>query len=119
MAEKKNKPETDAKPEAVGRVPRRPRHVVGGGVTDSVYLSQAVENKLARKSLTVHHVQRALAEAGYPDAAADRDGYYGVLTQAAVTAFQEDKGFEGHGVMNAETFKALFKGDPNVTVILE
>ena len=72
----------------------------------------------ARKSLTVHHLQRRLAELGYGDAAADRDGWYGDLTKAAVESFQGDNKLEATGIIDADTFKRIFAGDPNVLVVL-
>lgn len=95
------------------------RHVVTDGDADPVHLSACVyENKFARKSLTVHHVQRRLVELGYNDAVGDRDGWYGELTALAVKAFQKDKGLDSTGLMNEETFTKLFQGDTNVEVIL-
>lgn len=95
------------------------RHVVSGGDTDDVYLGKCVyKNTFARKSLTIHHVQRRLVEFGYRDAGSDKDGWYGELTQAAVAAFQRDRSIAGDGYMNADTFVALFDGDQNVTVHL-
>ena len=95
------------------------RHVVTNGDADPVHLSACVyENKHARKSLTVHHVQRRLAELGYNDAVGDRDGWYGELTALAVKAFQKDKGLESTGLMDEATFTKLFQGDANVEVIL-
>lgn len=96
------------------------RHVVSANATDDVYLNRCVyKNKYARKSLTVHHVQRRLAEFGYRDAGSDKDGWYGDLTMAAISAFQKDRSLAGDGCMNSETFVALFAGDPNVTVHVE
>lgn len=95
------------------------RHVVTNGNADPVHLSACVyENKFAKKSLTVHHVQRRLVELGYNDAVGDRDGWYGELTALAVKAFQKDKGLDSTGLMNEETFTKLFQGDTNVEVIL-
>jgi peptidoglycan hydrolase-like protein with peptidoglycan-binding domain len=97
--------------------PAPTRHVVSGGDTDDVYLDKCVyKNKFARKSLTVHHVQRRLTELGYRDAGSDKDGWYGDLTHMAVASFQKDRSFAGEGCMNSETFVALFDGDQNVTV---
>lgn len=94
--------------------------VVGKGDTDNVVLSKCVfKNKYAKKSLTVHHVQRRLAELGYADAVSDKDGWYGDLTKKAVLEFQEYLGLEGDGTMNAETFAAIFDGDKNVTVVID
>lgn len=94
-------------------------HVVSGNATDDVHLNRCVyKNNYARKSLTVHHVQRRLVELGYRDAGSDKDGWYGDLTQMSVAAFQKDRSLAGEGCMNSETFVALFDGDQNVTVHL-
>ena len=102
---------------ARGGTPSPVRHVVSGNDTDDVYLDKCVyKNKYARKSLTVHHVQRRLVELGYRDAGSDKDGWYAELTHSAVAAFQKDRSLAGEGCMNSETFVALFDGDLNVTV---
>lgn len=50
-------------------------HVVSGDDVDLVRLSMCVyKNKHARKSLSVHHLQRRLTELGHPSAASDNDG---------------------------------------------
>ena len=108
--------------ETVAPVPvLKPYHVVSGAERDSVHLSKAVPagETRERKSLTVHHIQRALAEKGYSDAAADLDGRMGPLTAAALAAWQADTGAEPTGRFTAETFAALFAGDPNVEVVLD
>jgi peptidoglycan hydrolase-like protein with peptidoglycan-binding domain len=93
--------------------------VVSNGVTDEVKLSACVyRNQYARKSLTVHHLQRRLGELGYAVALSDRDGWYGDPTRIAVLNFQEKNGIEGDGIVDAATFSAIFAGDPNVTVII-
>jgi peptidoglycan hydrolase-like protein with peptidoglycan-binding domain len=105
------------KPSKRDETPSPVRHVVSGGDTDDVYLDKCVyKNTFARKSLTVHHVQRRLTELGYRDAGSDKDGWYGDLTHIAVAAFQKDRSIAGEGCMNSETFIALFDGDQNVTV---
>lgn len=92
--------------------------VVSGNAVDDVVLSQCVyKNKFARKSLSVHHIQRRLAEWGYADAGADRDGWYGDLTKKSVADFQKDRGLDGAGEMTADTLTALFEGDHNVNVV--
>jgi hypothetical protein len=92
--------------------------VVSGEKTDNVSLASCViKNKFARKSLSVHHVQRRLEELGYKDAAADRDGWYGDLTMKAVKDYQAAEGLEASGVVNMETLNSLFHDDPNVVVI--
>lgn len=95
------------------------RHVVGNGEKDEVFLSNCVyKNKFARKSLTVHHLQRRLSELGYNEAYADRDGWIGDLTKLAVTKFQSDKGLKATGDVDADTFTKIFEGDNNVEVNL-
>jgi len=94
-------------------------HVVGLGDKDEVILAQCVyKNMYARKSLTVHHLQRRLAELGYGDASADLDGWYGDLTKESVRQYQGDNNLEATGVMNADTLKRIFNGDPNVMVVV-
>lgn len=101
--------------------PRRPRgaapHAVSGGVRDEVVLSRCVfKNPAARKSLTVHHVQRRLVECGYTCAGVDKDGWYADNTRDAVARFQADRSLESTGLMDEATFTLLFEGDPNVVV---
>lgn len=103
-----------------GGVPSPVHHVVSGGDTDDVYLDKCVyKNTFARKSLTVHHVQRRLVELGYRDAGSDKDGWYGDLTMMSIAAFQSARSLAGDGCMNAETFIELFNGDQNVTVHID
>ena len=92
---------------------------VSGADKDEVLLSACVyRNVYARKSLSVHHLQRRLAVLGYHNADADKDGWYGDLTRDAVAAFQADKKLEGAGHMNAATLEAIFAGDPYCVVVL-
>jgi len=94
-------------------------HVVGTGDQDEVHLDKCVyKNMYARKSLTVHHLQRRLADLGYGEASSDKDGWYGDSTMEAVKAFQGDNRLEATGVMDADTFRRIFKGDPNVKVVV-
>jgi hypothetical protein len=94
--------------------------VVGMGEVDDVYLSSCIfKNVKSRKSLTVHHLQRRLVELGYTEAGFDRDGYFGDTTLLAVTRFQSDRDkLEQTGSLDEATFRAIFKGDPNVRVNL-
>lgn len=93
--------------------------VVSNNAVDDVMLSACVyKNIHNRKSLTVHHLQRRLAELGYPFALQDPDGYYADNTKTAVTFFQMDRGLIATGVVNAETLEAVFDGDPNVRIVL-
>lgn len=87
------------------------------GDRDDVYLDKCVvKNLYNRKSLTVHHLQRRLYQLGFTTAADDKDGYYGDLTIEAVAAFQAANGLDETGVVDAQTFKAIFNGDPIVIV---
>lgn len=84
---------------------------------DRIVLASCIyKNTYNQKSLTVHHVQRRLNELGYHEAYADNDGYYGDLTKNAVADFQKAKGIEGEGLMDEETFAALFAGDRKVII---
>lgn len=97
-----------------------PSAVVGTGTRDDVLLSRCVFKSAAtRKSLSVHHLQRRLAELGYPDAGSDKDGWYGDLTRMAVGFFQADRKLAGDGIVDAATLAAIFDGDSNVTVVLD
>ena len=89
--------------------------VVSSGLVDPVYLSKAIyKNALAKKSLTVHHLQRRLNELGYSVAYGDKDGWYGDGTQMAIDKFREDNKIKAEGQIDKETFLAIFKNDPNV-----
>jgi peptidoglycan hydrolase-like protein with peptidoglycan-binding domain len=102
-----------------GVVPATPNAVIGTGDTDIVYLSKCIyKNMYARKSLTVHHLQRRLTELGYTVADSDKDGWYGELTKEAVAQAQKDLGIADTGIIDAGTFAAIFDGDHNVTVNL-
>lgn len=106
-----------AKTKRSGRQPSLPGATVSGNAVDQVLLSSCVfKNKFARKSLSIHHVQRRLTELGYTEAATDNDGWYGDDTMVAVAAFQEAEGLEATGTMDMATLNALFHDDPNVVV---
>lgn len=95
-------------------------HVVSGNDKDDVVLSQAVyKNMYQRKSLTVHQLQRRLAELGYGEALGDKDGWYGENTKVAVENYQANNQFEVTGLMDAATFSAVFAGDHNVNVVID
>ena len=98
-------------------VPAASAAVSDAGI-DEVSLKACVfKNPYSRKSLTIHHLQRRLRELGFDDAYNDIDGYYGDLTFESVKAFQKKNKLEGTGLMDEETFAAIFKGDPNVKVM--
>jgi peptidoglycan hydrolase-like protein with peptidoglycan-binding domain len=93
--------------------------VVSNNAVDDVMLSSCVyKNEHNRKSLTVHHLQRRLAELGYDLALQDPDGYYANWTKTAVTFYQMDNGLAGTGIVDAATLEKVFTNDPNVRIVL-
>lgn len=92
---------------------------VSGKAKDDVLLANCVYmNKAARKSLSVHHLQRRLAELGYPEAYSDKDGWYGDLTKAAVEKYQKDNKLSNTGIVDEATFTSIFSKDPLVNPII-
>lgn len=92
---------------------------VSGEPTDAVYLAAFVfKSPTTKKSLSVHHLQRRLAELGYQDAYTDKDGWYGDLTASAVAAYQRDNGIPGDGMVDGDTLESIFADDQNVRVVL-
>ena len=93
--------------------------VVSNNSVDDVSLASVVyKNVKAKKSLTIHHLQRRLVELGYEQAGKDKDGWYGENTLSAVTSYQKDNKVGQSGKLDAETFLAIFKNDPNVKPIV-
>lgn len=91
--------------------------VVGNGVVDTVKLSSIVyKNLYAKKSLSVHHLQRRLNEFGYSEAYQDRDGWFGDKTKKALAKFQLNNKVGADGVPDLKTLNKLFAGDPNVEI---
>jgi hypothetical protein len=100
-------------------VPSAPKAAVSGADADEVYLANCVyKNPAARKSLTVHHLQRRLVELGYNEAMTDKDGWLGDETKTAIEKFQKLEGLEPNGIVDEATFLAIFKGDMNVVPIV-
>lgn len=98
--------------------PPSPFHAVSPTGVDTISLGAAVyKNEYARKSLTVHHIQRRLLEWGFPEAYSDKDGYYGDPTKNCVTQFQNFLGLPPTGLMDMSTLVALFENDQNVSVV--
>jgi hypothetical protein len=92
---------------------------VSGEDVDDVILANCIyKNVYARKSLTVHHLQRRLIELGYKDADADKDGWLGDETVASIKKFQADKGMDVTGSVDTDTFIKIFEGDVHVRVVL-
>lgn len=98
-------------------VPSAPHAAVSGAEVDPVAYSRAVPTGKTgpRKSLTVYHVQRRLAEHGHVEAWSET--IYGELTQRSVAAFQRGRAEAETGILTREQFAALFAGDPNVEVL--
>lgn len=116
-------PMPEPMPEPVAAPQQEAEHqvsqAVSGDDVDDVMLANCVyKNVYARKSLTVHHLQRRLIELGYKDADADKDGWLGDETVASIKKFQADKGMDVTGSVDADTFKKIFEGDVHVRVVL-
>lgn len=92
-----------------------PGQVVGSGDTDTIRYSSA-KPSAKKRVLSVLHVQRALAELGYAEAASAPGGHYETLTRNAVIKYQISRGDAQTGVLTRAQFTDLFEGDPNVTV---
>jgi peptidoglycan hydrolase-like protein with peptidoglycan-binding domain len=108
-------PEVVTQPQAIYQASQ----AVSGDDVDDVILANCVyKNVYARKSLTVHHLQRRLIELGYKDADADKDGWLGDETVASIKEFQADKGMDVTGSVDADTFIKIFEGDVHVRVVL-
>lgn len=100
-------------------VSKKQENIASGNNADNVYLANCIyKNKFARKSLTVHHLQRRLNELGYKDAYTDKDGWLGDLTRLAIENFQKDRGLAVTGNVDADTFTKIFEGDPHVVINL-
>lgn len=103
----------DAKPKVAGPA------VVSNNAVDDVVLAKIVyKNLYARKSLSVHHLQRRLVELGYVEAGQEKDGYYGDATKRAVAKFQIANKLEVNGFVDAKVLNLVFAGDPNVRVVI-
>lgn len=117
-------PEVVPEPEPVKvEEPKAPKpkavHAVSGNGVDEVLLANCIyKNVYARKSLSVHHLQRRLAELGFNDASSDKDGWLGDETVAAIKKFQASKGLDVTGSVDATTLTKIFEGDHNVQVVL-
>jgi hypothetical protein len=112
-------PEPEPTPEPiVVEKPKAAQAVSGNGV-DEVFLANCIyKNVFARKSLSVHHLQRRLIELGFKDADADKDGWLGDETVSAIKNFQASKGLDVTGSVDATTLTKIFEGDHNVQVVL-
>ena len=112
-------PMPEPTPEPVAAQQPKASQAVSGEDVDDVLLANCVyKNVYARKSLTVHHLQRRLIELGYKDADADKDGWLGDETVSSIKKFQADKGMDVTGSVDADTFTKIFEGDVHVRVVL-
>ena len=117
-------PEPEVIPEPVhveepkAHEPKANQSVSGNGVDEVLLANCIYKNVYARKSLSVHHLQRRLIELGFKDADADKDGWLGDETVAAIKNFQASKGLDVTGSVDATTLTKIFEGDSNVQVVL-
>jgi len=124
VEEEEHEPAAEVEPEQVvvqepTPVTHNASQAVSGDDVDNVILANCIyKNVYARKSLTVHHLQRRLIELGYKDADADKDGWLGDETVASIKKFQADKGMDVTGTVDADTFTKIFEGDVHVNVVL-
>jgi peptidoglycan hydrolase-like protein with peptidoglycan-binding domain len=92
--------------------------VVGTGDVDEVSVSAIVyRNLYAKKSLSVHHLQRRLNEIGYSSAYSDVDGYFADGTREALAQFAQDEGLDYVEPLPYALVEAIFEGDDNVRVV--
>jgi hypothetical protein len=104
--------------EPKAHTPKANQSVSGNGVDEVLLANCIYKNVYARKSLSVHHLQRRLIELGFKDADADKDGWLGDETVAAIKNFQASKGLDVTGSVDATTLTKIFEGDHNVKVVL-
>lgn len=115
-------PMQDAEPAASAEpavVPSAPNAAVSGAAVDPILYSRAVPTPKngPRKSLTVYHIARRLYEHGHTEAWSEN--IYGKLTRSSVSAWQTDRGDEPTGILTRDQFLALFRGDPNVSAVVD
>jgi len=102
---------------AASSAPASAYAVVSGKSVDDVSLSKIVyKNMKAKKSLSVHHLQRRLVEWGFVSADLDNDGWYGDHTVEAVNEFQKKQGLPVRD-LDLVTLLAIFENDSNVRVL--
>lgn len=107
--------ETEPRPEPVKeQAPKSPYAVVGGGKRDTVL---ATVDAGSGKSLSVHHIQRRLAERGHSSVFRDRDGFWREGTTDALNDYVEAQKLDGSDRL--AVLKSLFENDDNVEVVEE
>lgn len=109
------KAETSVSRQKLLGLPETPYFVQGNGETDTIKLSSIkYKNMFAKRTLSVLHLQRRLEELGYPSG--DNGGYLGDPTVQAIKDYQSDEGLPATGEVDIETYKSVFKDDPNVVL---
>jgi peptidoglycan hydrolase-like protein with peptidoglycan-binding domain len=108
---------TESKPKPAA--PTAPASVEAPSNTVQVILAAIVQNPLRRReSTSVTELQRRLREVGFESVVADKPGILGDGTRLAVQQFQSKNKLEVTDVLNADTLKAIFKGDNTVKVVV-
>ncbi len=108
---------TESKPKPAA--PSAPASVEAPSDTVQVILAAIVQNPLRRReSTSVTELQRRLREVGFESVVADKPGILGDGTRLAVQQFQSKNKLEVTDVLNADTLKAIFKGDNTVKVVV-
>jgi peptidoglycan hydrolase-like protein with peptidoglycan-binding domain len=99
--------------------PTAPESVEAPSFTVQVILSAILHNPIRRnESTSVIELQRRLRELGFDSVIGDKPGMYQDGTQIAVQQFQSKNRLEVTDVLNADTLKAIFKGDNTVKVVV-
>jgi peptidoglycan hydrolase-like protein with peptidoglycan-binding domain len=108
------KTESKTKPAA----PTAPESVEAPTFAVQVVLAAILQNPIRRsESTSVTELQRRLRELGFDSVLGDKPGMYQDGTRIAVQQFQSKNRLEVVDVLNAETLKAIFKGDNTVKVV--
>ena len=115
--ELKTKAKLAAKP-STGLPASEPGQTATAEGVDEVHLFRCVYKAKQKRSLSVHHLQRRLAECGYRVALRDRDGWLADNTVAALKEFQGANKLKPTGVADKATLELLFDNDPNVKLVL-
>jgi peptidoglycan hydrolase-like protein with peptidoglycan-binding domain len=99
--------------------PSAPTSVEAPSDAVQVVLAAILQNPLRqRESTSVTELQRRLRELDFVSVIGDKPGVYQNGTQIAVQQFQSKNRLEVTDVLNAETLKAIFKGDNTVKVVV-
>lgn len=109
------KAESQPKPAA----PSAPASVEAPSTAVQVVLAAILQNPMhQRESTSVTELQRRLRELEFVAVIGDKPGVYQNGTQIAVQQFQSKNRLEVTDVLNADTLKAIFKGDNTVKVVV-